>query len=128
VASRAHANNEKNEKFETFKDSKRQERNGKAGPSIHVQYLVLTTRGTFGDRFCRPQPDESEPDVARGVTAPLADFPFLSYFAESHCNGCIVSYAKTSLENRITNHRKTESHAAPAQKCRRMSSTPPRVT
>src|SRR5262245_53202230 len=56
----------------------------------------------------------------RLVTAlPLADFPYFRYFTDSLCNGSIGSYAKTSLENRITNHRNTESHAAPAQERRR---------
>ena len=71
---------------------------GKAGPSIHVQYLVLTTRGTFGDGF-GPQPDESEPDVARVVT-PLADFPFLSYFAESTCKTVHCFICQNQPENR----------------------------
>src|SRR5262245_49277386 len=49
----------------------------------------------------------------------LAYFPFFGYFAESHYSRSIVSYAKTRPENRIPGHRKTESHAAPAQERRR---------
>src|SRR5262249_25043927 len=43
----------------------------------------------------------------------------MEYFAESHHNGSIVSYAKTNPENRIARHRKTESHSAPPQERRR---------
>src|SRR5262249_11923705 len=39
-------------------------------------------------------------------------------FAESHCNRNTDPYDKTSPENRVTSHRKTESHAASAQECR----------
>src|SRR5262245_23452215 len=48
----------------------------------------------------------------------LADFPYFNYFTESYCNGNTDPYAKTSPENRIPRHRKTESHAAPAQERR----------
>src|SRR5215831_18992401 len=33
-------------------------------------------------------------------------FPYLGYFAESHCNGNTDSYDKTSPENRVANHLK----------------------
>src|SRR5215831_3419498 len=44
-------------------------------------------------------------------------FPYLGYFAESHRNRTTDSHAENSLENRITNHRKTESHTTSAQEC-----------